>query len=197
MAAPAAPVVRGREERNRLVQEYGWLAVVIAGQYARRSARNRRRLEDLVQVAFIALLSAAERWDAARGVPFAYYGALKVRGAVGRYGHQDATVRPPQSSRKHSRCDTMPRPDLCAAPPEVAPGLAADECQRVAAAVDGLPSREQAVVRGLFWEGRDGRELARALGLGKTRLYQLRQAALGRLRRPLARACGYEEASHE
>jgi len=50
-------------------------------------------------------------------------------------------------------------------------------------AVDRLPAREQFVLRAYYWDGKRLVEIARELGLGKSRVGQCKQQALARLRR--------------
>ena len=75
-----------RRLRNAVVEQHRWLAVAIARQYRTGS----EPLEDLVQVACIALLKAAERFDPDYGVQFKSFAAVTVRGELRRY-FRDAT----------------------------------------------------------------------------------------------------------
>lgn len=67
--------------RNAVVEEHRWLAVVIAKDYASGS----EPLDDLVQVAFLGLLKAAERFDPRFGVQFRTFAAITARGELRRY----------------------------------------------------------------------------------------------------------------
>jgi RNA polymerase sigma-B factor len=75
-----------RRLRNRVVDEHRWLAVTIARSFRTGS----EPLEDLIQVACIALVKAAERFDPAFGVEFKSYAAVTARGELRRY-YRDAT----------------------------------------------------------------------------------------------------------
>jgi RNA polymerase sigma-B factor len=79
--------------RNRVVQDHRWLAVVIAKDYCTGS----EPLDDLIQVACVALLKAADRFDPAFGVEFKTYAAVTARGELRRY-YRDSTwaVRVPR-----------------------------------------------------------------------------------------------------
>lgn len=79
--------------RNRVVQDHRWLAVVIAKDYCTGS----EPLDDLIQVACVALLKAADRFDPSFGVEFKTYAAVTARGELRRY-YRDATwaVRVPR-----------------------------------------------------------------------------------------------------
>ena len=75
-----------RRLRNAVVEQHRWLAVTLARQYR----TGREPLEDLVQVACVALLKAAERFDPDYGVQFKSFASVTVRGELRRY-FRDAT----------------------------------------------------------------------------------------------------------
>lgn len=79
--------------RNHVVQEHRWLAIVIA----RDLCTGGEPLDDLIQVACLALVKAADRFDPAFGVEFTTYAAVTARGELRRY-YRDATwaVRVPR-----------------------------------------------------------------------------------------------------
>jgi len=82
-----------RRIRNAVVEDHRWLAVVIAKDYCTGS----EPLDDLIQVACVALLKAAERFDPSFGVEFKTYAAVTARGELRRY-YRDSTwaVRVPR-----------------------------------------------------------------------------------------------------
>jgi RNA polymerase sigma-B factor len=82
-----------RRLRNQVVEDHRWLAVVVA----RDSCTGSEPLDDLIQVACVALLKAAERFDPAFGVEFKTYAAVTARGELRRY-YRDSTwaVRVPR-----------------------------------------------------------------------------------------------------
>src|SRR5215207_2791400 len=75
-----------RKLRNRVVEDHRWLAVTIARSYRTGS----EPLDDLIQVACMALVKAAERFDPAFGVEFKTFAAVTARGELRRY-YRDAT----------------------------------------------------------------------------------------------------------
>ena len=72
--------------RNSVVQDHRWLAVVIAKDFFSGS----EPLDDLVQVALVALLKAADRFDPDYGVEFRTYASVTARGELRRH-YRDAT----------------------------------------------------------------------------------------------------------
>ena len=72
--------------RNRVVDDHRWLAVTIARGYCTGS----EPLDDLIQVACLALVKAAERFDPAFGVEFKTFAAVTARGELRRH-YRDAT----------------------------------------------------------------------------------------------------------
>jgi RNA polymerase sigma-B factor len=75
-----------RRLRNQVVEDHHWLAVVVA----RDSCTGSEPLDDLIQVASVALLKAAERFDPTFGVEFKTYAAVTARGELRRY-YRDST----------------------------------------------------------------------------------------------------------
>jgi RNA polymerase sigma-B factor len=64
--------------RDRLVEEHLGLATYLAGRFARRG----QPIEDLQQVAFLALVVAADRFDPARGLEFSTFATWTVLGEL-------------------------------------------------------------------------------------------------------------------
>jgi RNA polymerase sigma-B factor len=75
-----------RALRNRVVDDHRWLAVTIARGYCTGS----EPLDDLIQVACLALVKAAERFDPTFGVEFKTFAAVTARGELRRH-YRDAT----------------------------------------------------------------------------------------------------------
>lgn len=67
--------------RARVIEEYLPLAAALARRYAGRG----ESADDLTQVAVIGLIGAVDRFDAARGVPFAGYATPTILGGIKRY----------------------------------------------------------------------------------------------------------------
>jgi RNA polymerase sigma-B factor len=82
-----------RRIRNKVVEDHRWLAVAIAREYC----TGAEPLEDLIQVACMALVKAAERFDPTFGVEFKTYAAVTARGELRRH-YRDTTwsVRVPR-----------------------------------------------------------------------------------------------------
>lgn len=96
------------EERNRLVQAHMYIASIVANRFSGRGVEK----DDLYQVASLALLNAAERFDANKGVSFATFATGCVVGEVKHYFRDRArAVRIPrtQSERIVSLRDTRER----------------------------------------------------------------------------------------
>jgi RNA polymerase sigma-B factor len=82
-----------RQLRDSLVVVNMPVAEALAGRYARRGESR----EDLQQVAYLALTSAAKRYDAHQGTPFAGYCVPTVLGEIKRHFRDRGwVVRPPR-----------------------------------------------------------------------------------------------------
>jgi RNA polymerase sigma-B factor len=75
-----------RRVRNAVVEDHRWLAVAIAREYH----TGGEPLDDLIQVACMALVKAAERFDPTFGVEFKTFAAVTARGELRRY-YRDST----------------------------------------------------------------------------------------------------------
>ncbi|MEW6233149.1 MAG: sigma-70 family RNA polymerase sigma factor [Chloroflexota bacterium] len=90
---------RSPEIREKLiVRQLGWVA-----QLARRLSYRPEHLDDLIQVAYLGLIKAIDRYDPSRGVPFKGYAVPTVVGEIQRYYRDKASVlRTPRLRSKAS-----------------------------------------------------------------------------------------------
>lgn len=89
--------VSGPVERAHVVQELALENMPVARSIAWRSAGRSRFGSDLEQVAYLALVRAAQDFDVAKGHDFLAYAVPCMRGAVKRYFRDSAwVVRPPR-----------------------------------------------------------------------------------------------------
>ena len=93
------PEPDSRVARNRLVESQLRLADRIARDYRRKGVE----LDDLRQVAYLALVRAAARYDASRGTRFSVFASVSINGALKRYFRDHGwSVRPPRSIQELS-----------------------------------------------------------------------------------------------
>lgn len=181
----------------------------------RMSRQLRRRIgprvsrEDLMQIGMLALVEAAERFDAERGVPFELWAAPRVRGAL-----IDGLASLTGLSRTHVRAitaynnaSTDERASFSKAPAvltivdgELAEDLfdhgqcvtlprdpADDSLRReafhhVLTALDQVATDERELIRSHYLEGRTLAQLAEERGVSRSWLSRLHQRALHRVR---------------
>ena len=134
---------------------------------ARRYARTPLGYEDVLSAGCVALVEAARRYDAERGVPFAAYACRRVSWAMldacTRYGSVRDAETPVPDRELDCRCITD---DSCA--------------RELLEEVAALPPADRHVVL-LHAAGYSGREIAEALGVHESRVSQ----RLARARRKL------------
>ncbi|HEX4490406.1 MAG TPA: SigB/SigF/SigG family RNA polymerase sigma factor [Acidimicrobiia bacterium] len=88
---------RDRRTRNQLIEAHRALATHLARRYANRG----EPLDDLVQVAFVGMLKAVERFDPDRGLEFSTFATATIEGELKRH-FRDKTwsVRVPRRSQE-------------------------------------------------------------------------------------------------
>ncbi len=90
----AVPSNDGRATRNRLVEEHTDLAEHFARRYAGRGLAR----EDLRQMALLAIVKAADRFEPERGVSFATFAGRTIDGELKRqFRDRSWSVRPPRA----------------------------------------------------------------------------------------------------
>jgi RNA polymerase sigma-B factor len=103
---------RERNDRNALIERHLPLARALALRYRRAP----EEIDDLVQVASVGLVKAADRWDPDRGVAFTTFAVPTILGAL-RHHLRDSTwcVRPPRGLQDLSQSIDRARRELRAA----------------------------------------------------------------------------------
>jgi RNA polymerase sigma-B factor len=72
---------RTRENRNRIFEEYSYLAEILAKKYLNRGVDY----QDLYQIASIGLINAIERFDVDRGYRFSSFATPTIIGEIKKY----------------------------------------------------------------------------------------------------------------
>ena len=89
-----SPVADDHAARNRLVEEHADLAEHFARRYAGRGLAR----DDLRQMALLAMVKAADRFDPSRGVAFATFASRTIDGELKRqFRDRSWSVRPPRA----------------------------------------------------------------------------------------------------
>jgi len=85
---------RSRRDRDAIVERFMPLARRLAGRYNRRADS----LDDLTQVAALALVKAVDRFDPTRGIAFSSYAVPTIVGEIKRHFRDHGwAVRPPRA----------------------------------------------------------------------------------------------------
>jgi RNA polymerase sigma factor for flagellar operon FliA len=162
-------------------------------------------LDDLIAFGFGGLLEAERRFDARRGVRFQTFAYYRVRGAMldgvrkmadlPRRAHQRLKAeaeRPPTAAptpldkafARMSASLTGPSPvqgSFASESPE-STLLKNESIERLLGALSQLPTRERALIRGHYFEGRPLDQLAAELGVSKSWASRIHTRALDALR---------------
>jgi RNA polymerase sigma-B factor len=179
-----------RSKRDSLVHAHLGLADALASGFARRYASLLER-DDLIQVARLELVRAAERCIGDRPVP---YLRSCINGALKHHLRDRALlVRRPASARcetswSHSSLDTPNAEGYCLldqipAPDTDSPEVVLDH--RLAKLLDQLPAAEAAALRLTVLEGLSYRQAAAQLGRSTMTVLRAQRRALASLREAL------------
>jgi RNA polymerase sigma-B factor len=157
---------RDRRTRNELVEAHRPLAAHLARRFANRG----EPFDDLVQVAFVGMLKAVERFDPDRGLEFSTFATATVDGELKRH-FRDKTwsVRVPRRSQElHLRlgpatADLTQRLGRAPRIPEIAHEIGIRE-EEVLEAMEVGSAYRSASIDAPAGEGREGSGFAERLG---------------------------------
>lgn len=171
-----------------------------------RRAMNRVELDDLIAYGQIGLLEAIRSFDAAKGAAFVTFAWYRIRGAIldglnrmdwfdraayERGGFEESAADVGQSGPPPTGSTTrrsVARADVELAAAAGDEPVPADEAMHrellafLSQLVSGLPEREAALIRGMFYEGRTLTEAARRVGISTAWASRLRTRTLADLR---------------
>ncbi len=139
-------------------------------------------LLDMLQEGTVGLIEAVERYDPRRGVRFSTFAAYRIRGRVLNALRRSGPVEYSLEQDGHDDLPLATRladPDSDRALADVEDGALLDQLRQ---AIEGLPDRERAILRGTYLESRDPRHLARELRISLSHFYRLHRQALDRMR---------------
>jgi RNA polymerase sigma factor (sigma-70 family) len=171
--------------RNALVLEYRGHVVQSAHTIQRHAPRV--EWQDLVSAGNLALVQALDCYEPRRNPNLKAHLNVKMRCLI---------IDQLRESKDMLRGERFPVfVDITALPNALAaktdsPFDAAERAERagkVQRAVEKLPARWQRVLRLVYWDDLSGKEAAERIGVGETRVWQIRRKAIERLRREMSR----------
>lgn len=166
----------------------------IAASVARRLPSHVDR-DELVSLGALGWAEARARFDASRGVPFAGFAAMRIRGAILDGLRACDTLS--RGERKRAKADCEPTAQrIVSDESEVDAAIAADADAseilqneelraELRAALDQLPARERYIVQRHFFDDVPMRALGLELGVTESRISQIVTATIGKLRSTL------------
>ena len=188
--------------RNTLIEAHGYLVGQTVLRLCPRGSQNVEP-DDLVSAGYQALIAAVDRFDPGRGVQFSSFAISLIRGAIreelrrqdwvprlARQKQRDEGIEPLQVislfDRTGLHSEEVDPLAVIEQIPDPGPG---PEAQVFAKAQQGvwwwvkrLPQRERAVIEQYYAGGRWFREIAEAMDLSVSRVCQLHDAGLTRLK---------------
>ncbi len=167
----ARAIAGDKEAQTALVNANLKFVVSVARQYASEGVS----MLDLIAEGNIALLRAAERYDALRGKRFSTYAVWGIRAAMQAFcADKEGDMKHPNMDARHSGNKGAAASD----------DEAFYDGETLAAEIALLPEREQVVLRACFGIGQEAltmREIAMQHGMTRERVRQIRKRALRRL----------------
>jgi RNA polymerase sigma factor (sigma-70 family) len=187
-----APYSRWRNAVNELVSKYHRLAFKLANQFQARVGGD----EDWVSQAFLALIKAAEMYDASKAefITFAYsWIQFELKKAYEHESEHQKLIpsspdthnetRNPENGEEESFVGLVPGPNQ--------QFVAINRAKEVSAAINALTERERVVIRRLYGlnereEVITADEISRDLGVTRARVYQIKAQALTKMQQVAA-----------
>lgn len=163
----------------------------IAASVARRLPSHVDR-DELVSLGALGWVEARARFDASRGVPFAGFAAMRIRGAILDGLRACDTLS--RGDRKRAKLDSAPTaPRIVADESQVESAVADDTDaseilqneemrQELRVALDQLPARDCYILSRHFFDDVPMRAIGLELGVTESRISQIVTAAIGKLR---------------
>ncbi|HEX2572773.1 MAG TPA: sigma-70 family RNA polymerase sigma factor [Polyangia bacterium] len=162
----------------------------IAGSIVRHLPAHVDR-EELISLGYMGLVEARERFDASRGVPFAAFAAMRVRGAMLDGLRQIDVVSRGERARlrRSNEAASVKRVDFACAESSAAPVAPVDEelasyqqRQLLWKAFRVLSERQRLIVQRYFFEEQPLKTIGKELGLSESRICQIVAEVVDRLR---------------
>jgi len=163
----------------------------IAASVARRLPSHVDR-DELVSLGALGWAEARARFDATRGVPFAGFAAMRIRGAI--LDGLRAVDTLSRGDRKRAKADSAPTAPRIVSDESEIDAAVADEAdasevlqrsemiEELRAALAELPARDRYIVSRHFFDDVPMRALGIELGVTESRISQIVTAAIGKLR---------------
>jgi RNA polymerase sigma factor for flagellar operon FliA len=163
----------------------------IAASVARRLPSHVDR-DELVSLGALGWAEARVRFDASRGVPFAGFAAMRIRGAI--LDGLRAVDTLSRADRKRAKADSSPTaPRIVSDESEIASAVADEDDasellqkeelrHELAVALEALPARDRYIVQRHFFDDVPMRAIGIELGVTESRISQIVTAAIGKLR---------------
>jgi RNA polymerase sigma factor for flagellar operon FliA len=163
----------------------------IAASVARRLPTHVDR-DELVSLGALGWAEARVRFDASRGVPFAGFAAMRIRGAILDGLRACDTLS--RADRKRAKADSSPTAPRIVSDESEVDAAVADEADaseillneelrgELRVALEQLPARDRYIVQRHFFDDVAMRAIGIELGVTESRISQIVTAAVGKLR---------------
>jgi RNA polymerase sigma factor for flagellar operon FliA len=179
--------------RGALIERYSDLAIGIS-RCMRIPPTSLADRDDVASAAMIGLISAVDRFDPRRGVPFEAYASLRIRGAVvdelRRVDERGRADRRPEGAALAISLDALMESGTHQGP-VVDDGFSERHDQedlktRIQDALGRLPARQREVIARYYGDELTLREAGARMGVSEARACQLHGRAIQSLRRELS-----------
>lgn len=144
---------------------------------------------DIIQEGTVGLIEAVEHYDHQRGVAFSLYALHRIRGRMLNYMEREGKSKVISIDRTLSAEHDDTLGDLLIdAQAEISGQVEHNYLvQQVKDAMGRLPTKEQAVLSGVFLEEREPKQLAESLDMSISHIYRLQKQGIRRVRGMLSK----------
>lgn len=154
------------------------------------SFKHADNVMDIVQEGTVGLIEAVENFDYRRGVAFSLYALHRIRGRMLNFlqkeGARDLTYvdKPMYNNGVEGTLGENLVDPAPAIAEQAEDNFLADELQ---SALQKLPPKERSVLRGVYLQQREPKEMARSLSVSTSHIYRLQKQGIRRIRGMLSK----------
>ncbi|VBB09255.1 rna polymerase sigma-70 [Lucifera butyrica] len=174
------------ESRRQLIEHYQPLVFKLAMHWRCSDSM----LMDLVQEGTVGLIEAVENFEPARGVAFSLYATHRIRGRMVNFLQREGSLNWAYMDEPLAGDESAGTLSETLAGSEEEVAVQAEHnylVEQLKTALERLPSKEQLVLNGVYFQNYEPKKLAEDLNMSLSHIYRLQKQGIRRIRGMLAK----------